>query len=64
MANISSESNHWTVAAGKIHPRRTVHFFPEGHVKSNFLCNLGYGDPSKLFPRSPRLTFGEACSLL
>ena len=26
-------------------------FFPEGHVKSNFLCNLGYGDPSALFPR-------------
>jgi 3-hydroxypropanoate dehydrogenase len=38
-------------------------FFPEGHVKSNFLCNLGYGDHSKLFPRSPRLTFSEACSL-
>jgi 3-hydroxypropanoate dehydrogenase len=39
-------------------------FFPEGHVKSNFLCNLGYGDRSKLFPRSPRLTFEEACTLL
>ena len=39
-------------------------FFPEGHVKSNFLCNLGYGDPSTLFPRLPRLSFGEACSLL
>lgn len=39
-------------------------FFPEGHVKSNFLCNLGYGDPSKLHPRSPRLTFGEACTLV
>jgi 3-hydroxypropanoate dehydrogenase len=39
-------------------------FFPEGHVKSNFLCNLGYGDPSKLYPRSPRLAFEEACSLL
>jgi 3-hydroxypropanoate dehydrogenase len=39
-------------------------FFPEGHVRSNFLCNLGYGDPSKLFPRSPRLEFTEACSLL
>src|SRR5882672_622270 len=34
-------------------------FFPEGHVKSNFLCNLGYGDPSKLYPRHPRLAFGE-----
>jgi 3-hydroxypropanoate dehydrogenase len=39
-------------------------FFPEGHVKSNFLCNLGYGDPSKLYPRSPRLEFSEACTLL
>src|ERR1700693_3673043 len=39
-------------------------FFPDGHVKSNFLCNLGYGDPSTLFPLLPRLPFGEACSLL
>jgi 3-hydroxypropanoate dehydrogenase len=39
-------------------------FFPEGHVKSSFLCNLGYGDPSTLFPRLPRLSFNEACSLL
>jgi 3-hydroxypropanoate dehydrogenase len=39
-------------------------FFPEGHVRSNFLCNLGYGDPASLFPRSPRLDFAEACTLL
>ena len=39
-------------------------FFPAGHVKSNFLCNLGYGDPAKLPPRGPRLEFDEACSLL
>jgi 3-hydroxypropanoate dehydrogenase len=39
-------------------------FFPEGHVKSNFICNLGYGEPSSLFPRLPRLPFKEACSLL
>jgi len=39
-------------------------FFPEGHVKSNFLCNLGYGDPNSLLPRLPRLPFKEACSLL
>ncbi|MGZ4812188.1 MAG: malonic semialdehyde reductase [Terriglobales bacterium] len=39
-------------------------FFPAGHVKSNFLCNLGYGDPSKLFRRSPRLEFQEACTIL
>ncbi|HXI97593.1 MAG TPA: malonic semialdehyde reductase [Gemmatimonadaceae bacterium] len=39
-------------------------FFPEGHVKTNFLCNLGYGDPASLHPRLPRLSFNEACSLL
>ena len=38
-------------------------FFPS-NVKSNFLCNLGYGDHSKLFPRNPRLDFDEACQLL
>jgi 3-hydroxypropanoate dehydrogenase len=37
---------------------------PGGPVKSNFLCNLGYGDPAKLFSRSPRLAFEEACKLL
>lgn len=39
-------------------------FFPTGHVKSNFLCNLGYGDPAKVLPRSPRLEFNEACTLI
>lgn len=39
-------------------------FFPVGHVKSNFLCNLGYGDASQLHPREPRLEFNEACTLL
>jgi 3-hydroxypropanoate dehydrogenase len=39
-------------------------FFPLTHVRSNFLCNLGYGDRSKLHPRNPRLSFEEACALL
>ncbi len=39
-------------------------FFAEGSVRSNFLCNLGYGDTSKLFPRNPRLSFEEACALM
>lgn len=39
-------------------------FFAGTNIKSNFLCNLGHGDPSKVFPRSPRLTFDEACKLL
>ncbi len=39
-------------------------FFPGQTVKSNFLCNLGHGDPPKLKPRNPRLDFDEACTLL
>ncbi len=39
-------------------------FFGGGSVKSNFLCSLGYGDPSKVMDRLPRLTFGEVCQLL
>ena len=39
-------------------------FFPDGKVKSNFLVNLGYGDPAKLFPRNPRLSFAEAALIL
>jgi 3-hydroxypropanoate dehydrogenase len=39
-------------------------FFAGTTVKSNFLCNLGYGDASKLFPRSPRLSFEEACKVV
>jgi 3-hydroxypropanoate dehydrogenase len=38
-------------------------FFPDGRWKSNFLCNLGKGDPAKIFARSPRLSFEEACRL-
>ena len=39
-------------------------FFAGTTVKSNFLCNLGYGDSSKLHPRSPRLDFEEACKVV
>jgi 3-hydroxypropanoate dehydrogenase len=39
-------------------------FFPDGKWKTNFICNLGYGDPSQLFPRNPRLSFDEACRVL
>jgi 3-hydroxypropanoate dehydrogenase len=50
--------------AGKSEPNSTQEFFPEGHIRSNFVCNLGYGDKSKLFPRGPRLEFDQACTLL
>lgn len=36
-------------------------FFAGTTVKTNFICNLGKGDASKLFGRSPRLSFEEAC---
>ncbi len=38
-------------------------FFAGTTVKSNFLINLGYGDASKLFPRSPRFSFDEAARI-
>jgi 3-hydroxypropanoate dehydrogenase len=39
-------------------------FFPDGRIRSNFLCNLGHGDPAKVLPKLPRLDFDEACTLL
>lgn len=39
-------------------------FFPGGTIKSNFICAIGYGDESKLYPRGPRLEFDEACQIV
>ncbi|MEM1397388.1 MAG: malonic semialdehyde reductase [Pseudomonadota bacterium] len=39
-------------------------FFAGTSVKSNFLCNIGYGTDENLFPRSPRLSFDDACSVV
>jgi nitroreductase len=39
-------------------------FFPDGRVKSNFLCALGYGDAAALPARDTRLSFDEACKIL
>jgi 3-hydroxypropanoate dehydrogenase len=38
-------------------------FFANTTWRSNFLVNLGYGDPAGLFPRNPRLDFDEACRI-
>jgi 3-hydroxypropanoate dehydrogenase len=38
-------------------------FFKGTSWKSNFLCNIGYGDASKVFPRGPRLAFDRACKI-
>jgi nitroreductase len=50
----------WGPTSANAGPARLVF----GHVKSNFICNLGCGDPSKLFPRLSCLEFAEACLLL
>jgi 3-hydroxypropanoate dehydrogenase len=39
-------------------------FFANTTIKSNFICGLGYGDPSGVFARSPRLAFDEACKIV
>ena len=39
-------------------------FFSETSFKSNFICNIGYGDESKLFKRSPRFDFDQICKIL
>jgi len=41
-----------------------VEFFPGTTIKSNFLINIGYGDVAALFPRSPRLSFADACQVV
>ena len=35
-------------------------FFAGTRIQSNFICNIGYGNPDSVFPRNPRLTFEEA----
>ncbi|MBS0238809.1 MAG: malonic semialdehyde reductase [Proteobacteria bacterium] len=39
-------------------------FFTGSEIKSNFLCNLGYGDPAGVYPRSPRFDFDEIASII
>lgn len=39
-------------------------FFPGEDVEPNFLCNIGYGDSSALYPRGPRFDFGEVCKII
>ena len=39
-------------------------FFGGTPVKSNFVCNIGYGDVAKIRPRAPRLDFDQACQIV
>jgi 3-hydroxypropanoate dehydrogenase len=47
-----------------VHADFDQEYFADSHIKTNFLCNLGYGDTAMLHPRNPRLGFDEACKLL
>jgi 3-hydroxypropanoate dehydrogenase len=49
--------------SGFDHARIDEAFWAGTTVQTNFICNLGHGDPSKLFSRSPRLSFAEACRI-
>ena len=44
--------------------RLDAEFFAGTSIHSNFLVNLGHGDPASIFPRSPRLPFDEACRII
>ena len=50
--------------SGFDHARMDAAFWAGTSVKTNFICNLGHGDRSKLFARSPRLSFEEACRIV
>jgi 3-hydroxypropanoate dehydrogenase len=39
-------------------------FFAGTEIRSNFLCNLGYGDRTGMPPRGPRFAFDEVASIL
>jgi nitroreductase len=39
-------------------------FFPDGQFKANFLLNIGRADAAGIYPRNPRLPFGEAIQIL
>lgn len=39
-------------------------FWPDGRIKANFMCNIGYGDDTKVHARSPRLAFDQACQVV
>ena len=49
--------------SGFDHAKIDEAFWAGTTVRTNFICNLGHGDPSKVFARSPRLPFDEACRI-
>lgn len=49
--------------SGFDYPKLEAEFFPNGKVKANFICAIGYGSEERLHPRGPRLDFDEACRI-
>jgi 3-hydroxypropanoate dehydrogenase len=48
----------------EVNPEGMCEEYVPGSIKSNFLCNIGYGDPASVRPRAPRLEFTEVCHVL
>ena len=49
--------------SGFDHAKIDAEFWAGTTVRTNFICSVGHGDPAKLFPRNPRLSFDEACRI-
>jgi len=60
--NAKVDAEFFPVPAGL--QKSATEVMPEGRIKSNFLCNLGYGDAKGLHPRLPRLSFEEVCRVM
>lgn len=50
--------------AGFDNAKVNAEFFPDGRFQSQFLINLGYGDPAGNYPRGPRLGFDQVAKIL
>jgi 3-hydroxypropanoate dehydrogenase len=49
--------------SGFLHDVVDAAFFPDGDVRSNFLINIGYGDPATIRPRGARFDFDDVCTI-
>ena len=74
MRNSSLQGGYFILAARSLgldcgpmsgfdYPALEAEFFPDGKVKANFICGIGYGSDEKLYARGPRLAFDEACRI-
>ncbi len=75
MRNASLQAGYFMLAARGLgldcgpmsgfNPKKVKEAFFEGqNVEVNMLCNLGYGDPESIYPRGPRLDFGQVCETI